>query len=59
MSVYVSLFINFYREEIQRLKAENPSMTHKEAFSTAAKNVGVPFSLLNHLTILISKHRNR
>eukprot|EP00261_Vitis_vinifera_P020630 XP_010651538.1 PREDICTED: axial regulator YABBY 4 isoform X1 [Vitis vinifera] len=29
-------FIN--REEIRRLKAENPKMTHKEAFSTAAKN---------------------
>lgn len=27
------------REEIRRLKAENPKMTHKEAFSTAAKNV--------------------
>ncbi|XP_048232334.1 axial regulator YABBY 4 isoform X1 [Ricinus communis] len=29
-------FIN--REEIRRLKAENPDMAHKEAFSTAAKN---------------------
>ena len=27
------------REEIKRLKAENPKMAHKEAFSTAAKNV--------------------
>ncbi|PRQ40973.1 putative transcription factor C2C2-YABBY family [Rosa chinensis] len=53
-----SAYNRFIKEEIQRLKAENPSMTHKEAFSTAAKNVGVPFSLLNHLTILISKHRN-
>ncbi|KAL5540079.1 hypothetical protein UlMin_043150 [Ulmus minor] len=26
------------REEIRRLKAENPNMAHKEAFSTAAKN---------------------
>ncbi|XP_062150352.1 axial regulator YABBY 4 [Alnus glutinosa] len=28
----------FIKEEIKRLKAENPSMAHKEAFSTAAKN---------------------
>ncbi|WCJ38473.1 Plant-specific transcription factor YABBY family protein [Euphorbia peplus] len=28
----------FIKEEIRRLKAENPSMAHKEAFSTAAKN---------------------
>ncbi|KAF2286681.1 hypothetical protein GH714_023537 [Hevea brasiliensis] len=26
------------KQEIRRLKAENPSMAHKEAFSTAAKN---------------------
>lgn len=28
----------FIKEEIRRLKAQNPNMTHKEAFSTAAKN---------------------
>ncbi|KAJ4916487.1 Axial regulator YABBY 4 [Raphanus sativus] len=28
----------FIKEEIKRLKAQNPSMTHKEAFSLAAKN---------------------
>ncbi|RZC06666.1 Axial regulator YABBY 4 isoform B [Glycine soja] len=28
----------FIKEEIKRLKAENPEMSHKEAFSTAAKN---------------------
>ncbi|KAI9125318.1 hypothetical protein K1719_003934 [Acacia pycnantha] len=28
----------FIKEEIRRLKAENPDMAHKEAFSTAAKN---------------------
>nr|KYP66153.1 Axial regulator YABBY 4 [Cajanus cajan] len=28
----------FIKEEIKRLKAENPDMAHKEAFSTAAKN---------------------
>ncbi|KAH1130535.1 hypothetical protein J1N35_001913 [Gossypium stocksii] len=39
-------FINFlfwvltilYREEIQRIKASNPDISHREAFSTAAKN---------------------
>ncbi|KAL6187592.1 hypothetical protein ACLB2K_038990 [Fragaria x ananassa] len=34
-----SAYNRFIKEEIQRLKSENPSMTHKEAFSTAAKNV--------------------
>ncbi|BBG94062.1 Plant-specific transcription factor YABBY family protein [Prunus dulcis] len=33
-----SAYNHFIKEEIRRLKAENPSMTHKEAFSTAAKN---------------------
>ncbi|KAG5087668.1 hypothetical protein JHK86_000280 [Glycine max] len=28
----------FIKEEIKRLKAENPDMAHREAFSTAAKN---------------------
>nr|CTQ35248.1 YABBY transcription factor [Ginkgo biloba] len=28
----------FIKEEIQRIKAGNPDMSHKEAFSTAAKN---------------------
>lgn len=27
------------REEIQRIKAKNPEISHREAFSTAAKNV--------------------
>ena len=31
--------LNWGREEIRRLKAQNPSMAHKEAFSLAAKNV--------------------
>ncbi|CAN6676156.1 unnamed protein product [Malus baccata var. baccata] len=33
-----SAYNRFIKEEIKRLKDENPSMTHKEAFSTAAKN---------------------
>lgn len=28
-----------YREEIQRIKANKPDISHREAFSTAAKNV--------------------
>lgn len=27
------------REEIRRIKANNPDINHREAFSTAAKNV--------------------
>ncbi|KAG4936036.1 hypothetical protein JHK84_050224 [Glycine max] len=34
-----SAYNRFIKEEIKRLKAENPNMAHKEAFSTAAKNV--------------------
>ncbi|KAF1872780.1 hypothetical protein Lal_00015868 [Lupinus albus] len=34
-----SAYNRFIKDEIKRLKAENPDMTHKEAFSTAAKNV--------------------
>ena len=37
------------REEIRRLKAENPKMTHKEAFSTAAKNVSFNKDLILRL----------
>ncbi|XP_071726767.1 axial regulator YABBY 5-like [Rutidosis leptorrhynchoides] len=33
-----SLYNRFIKEEIQRIKANNPNITHKEAFSTAAKN---------------------
>uniref|UniRef100_A0A2N9IQE2 HMG box domain-containing protein n=1 Tax=Fagus sylvatica TaxID=28930 RepID=A0A2N9IQE2_FAGSY len=33
-----SAYNHFIKEEIKRLKAENPKMCHKEAFSTAAKN---------------------
>ncbi|KAF7809309.1 ubiquitin-40S ribosomal protein S27a [Senna tora] len=33
-----SAYNRFIKEEIRRLKAENPEMAHKEAFSTAAKN---------------------
>ncbi|XP_062110348.1 axial regulator YABBY 4 [Humulus lupulus] len=33
-----SAYNQFIREEIKRLKAENPNMAHKEAFSAASKN---------------------
>ncbi|KAK1418483.1 hypothetical protein QVD17_27628 [Tagetes erecta] len=34
-----SLYNRFIKEEIQRIKTSNPDISHKEAFSTAAKNV--------------------
>ncbi|XP_057541800.1 axial regulator YABBY 4 [Amaranthus tricolor] len=33
-----SAYNRFIKEEIKRLKAMNPNMSHKDAFSTAAKN---------------------
>ncbi|KAL8129606.1 hypothetical protein V2J09_018761 [Rumex salicifolius] len=33
-----SAYNQFIKEEIQRIKANNPLITHREAFSTAAKN---------------------
>ncbi|XP_034693935.1 axial regulator YABBY 5-like isoform X3 [Vitis riparia] len=33
-----SAYNRFIKEEIQRIKANNPDISHKEAFSTAAKN---------------------
>ncbi|KAG8502446.1 hypothetical protein CXB51_000361 [Gossypium anomalum] len=33
-----SLYNQFIKEEIQRIKLNNPDITHREAFSTAAKN---------------------
>ncbi|WOL15309.1 hypothetical protein Cni_G24090 [Canna indica] len=33
-----SAYNRFIREEIQRIKASNPNISHKEAFSAAAKN---------------------
>ncbi|MQM20534.1 hypothetical protein Taro_053556 [Colocasia esculenta] len=36
-----SAYNQFIREEIQRIKANNPEISHREAFSTAAKNFGL------------------
>ncbi|XP_060169967.1 axial regulator YABBY 5-like isoform X2 [Lycium barbarum] len=33
-----SAYNQFIKEEIQRIKASNPDISHREAFSTAAKN---------------------
>ncbi|KAK8691351.1 hypothetical protein V6N13_074862 [Hibiscus sabdariffa] len=33
-----SLYNQFIKEEIQRIKLNNPAISHREAFSTAAKN---------------------
>ena len=43
------------REEIRRLKAKYPNMTHKEAFSAAAKNV----SFQPNITDICIKSTNR
>lgn len=46
--IFVVSFINLNengREEIQRIKAGNPDITHREAFSAAAKNVSLSLSL--------------
>ena len=40
--------MNFGRDEIQRIKAGNPDISHREAFSAAAKNVN---NLYIHLFI--------
>lgn len=51
----------FIKYEIKRLKAEHPNITHKEAFSAAAKNVSFFFWLGNFncgliITVVISLH---
>lgn len=33
-----SAYNRFIKEEIRRIKANNPDISHREAFSTAAKN---------------------
>jgi hypothetical protein len=38
------LAAHVYRDEIQRIKASNPDITHREAFSAAAKNVTLSLS---------------
>jgi hypothetical protein len=42
-----------YRDEIQRIKASNPDITHREAFSAAAKNVTLFSSFLSLSSALI------
>jgi hypothetical protein len=37
--VNVCCWLCAHRDEIQRIKAGNPDITHREAFSAAAKNV--------------------
>ncbi|KAJ8444652.1 hypothetical protein Cgig2_023715 [Carnegiea gigantea] len=36
-----SAYNQFIKEEIQRIKATNPHISHREAFSTAAKNFSI------------------
>lgn len=44
------------REEIQRIKAANPEMPHREAFSTAAKNVWYSTKLVITFYCLFLSH---
>ncbi|KAE9454444.1 hypothetical protein C3L33_13658, partial [Rhododendron williamsianum] len=39
-----SAYNRFMKEEIQRIKAANPEIPHREAFSAAAKNVRVIYA---------------
>ncbi|RWV81598.1 hypothetical protein GW17_00056963 [Ensete ventricosum] len=36
---FINMSFSICREEIQRIKANNPHISHKQAFSTAGKNV--------------------
>ncbi|EEF35214.1 axial regulator YABBY 5 [Ricinus communis] len=53
-----SAYNQFIKEEIQRIKANNPEISHREAFSTAAKNwahyphIHFGLTLNNHQTKL-------
>ncbi|NP_001292760.1 axial regulator YABBY 5 [Amborella trichopoda] len=49
-----SAYNRFIKEEIQRIKARNPEITHREAFSTAAKN----WAHFPHLHYGLSLERN-
>jgi len=47
------LATHVYRDEIQRIKASNPDITHREAFSAAAKNV-TPLSFSSNIVHIAS-----
>ncbi|XP_042397280.1 protein YABBY 2-like isoform X1 [Zingiber officinale] len=44
-----SAYNKFIKEEIQRIKANNPDISHREAFSAAAKNLSLQWAHLPHL----------
>lgn len=48
--------VHAYREEIQRIKAANPDIPHREAFSMAAKNVWLPLLLFSFSNIISPLH---
>eukprot|EP01018_Ginkgo_biloba_P010737 Gb_36880 [translate_table: standard] len=50
-----SAYNRFIKEEIQRIKASNPDISHKEAFSTAAKN-WAHFPHI-HFGLMLESHR--
>lgn len=47
---------SFHREEIQRIKAGNPDISHREAFSAAAKNVNNLILSVNYFFTNIHIH---
>ncbi|KAG2713294.1 hypothetical protein I3760_04G170500 [Carya illinoinensis] len=49
-----SAYNQFIKEEIQRIKANNPDISHREAFSTAAKN-GSDKHLMSRASALLNK----
>ncbi len=52
---FLFLFLDFCRDEIQRIKAGNPDISHREAFSAAAKNVSTLSPWLHpHLDLSLS-----
>eukprot|EP00252_Welwitschia_mirabilis_P001492 TRINITY_DN1134_c0_g2_i1.p1 TRINITY_DN1134_c0_g2~~TRINITY_DN1134_c0_g2_i1.p1 ORF type:complete len:173 (+),score=9.89 TRINITY_DN1134_c0_g2_i1:243-761(+) len=52
-----SAYNRFIKEEIQRIKACNPNMSHREAFSTAAKNWALfPYMQLG---LVFDEHKQR
>ncbi|XP_022946075.1 axial regulator YABBY 5-like [Cucurbita moschata] len=57
-----SAYNQFIKEEIQRIKANNPDITHREAFSTAAKNWAhfphIHFGLMLETNNLQAKTKN-
>ncbi|KAL8151560.1 hypothetical protein V2J09_021368 [Rumex salicifolius] len=51
-----SAYNQFIKEEIQKIKSNNPDISHSEAFSTAAKNASLTIPML--LICIITKMKS-